>query len=154
MRRSSCICGHPKVTHRTYARFHACTKRVVGRQCRCQSYRLMPDALREALTDLHEHFAGEKLTLIWDGLPAHKSKAMKAWLATQRHWLHTEMLPGYAHDLNPIEMVWGNIKQRDLANLCPDTIDQAHTAAETGLKRVGTDYDMCMAFLAHTPLSL
>jgi hypothetical protein len=57
VRRSSCICGHPKVTHRTYARFHACTKRVVGRQCRCQSYRLMPDALREALTDLHDHVA-------------------------------------------------------------------------------------------------
>jgi transposase len=112
------------------------------------------DSLIAFLTDLHEHFGEEKVTLIWDGLPAHKSKAMNAWLATQRHWLHTEMLPGYAHDLNPIEMVWGNVKQRDLANLCPDTIEEAHTAAETGLNRIGGDYDLCMAFLAHTPLSL
>jgi hypothetical protein len=26
-------------------------------------------------------------------------------LATQRHWLVVEPLPGYAHDLNPMEMV-------------------------------------------------
>jgi hypothetical protein len=32
-------------------------------------------------------------------------------LATQRHWLVVERLPGYAHDLNPIEMVWGNVRQ-------------------------------------------
>ena len=54
VRRPSCVCGHPKATHRTYARFQACTKRVVGSQCRCQSYRLVPEALREALTDLHK----------------------------------------------------------------------------------------------------
>ena len=112
------------------------------------------DSLIAFLTDLHEYFSGEKVTVIWDGLPAHKSTAMKAWLATQRHWLTTEMLPGYAHELNPIEMAWGNIKQRDLANLCPDTIDEAHAAAEQGLNRIGSDYDLCMAFLAHTPLSL
>lgn len=112
------------------------------------------DSLIDFLTDLHDHFGPDKLTLIWDGLSAHKSKAMKNWLTTQRHWLATEMLPGYAHDLNPIEMVWGNVKAVDLANLCPDTIGQAQTAAETGLNRVGTDYDLCMAFLAHTGLCL
>jgi len=114
------------------------------------------DSLICFLTDLHEHFAGANVTLIWDGLSAHKSKRMKAWLAEpeQRRWLVTEMLPGYAHDLNPIEMVWGNIKQVDLANLCPDTIDEAQAAAEAGLDRIGSDYKLCMAFLAHTGLSL
>ena len=47
-----------------------------------------------------------------------------------------ERLPGYAHDLNPIEMVWGNVKAVELANLCPDTIDEARAAAEAGLDRV------------------
>jgi transposase len=114
------------------------------------------ESLIDFLTDLHEHFAGAQVTLIWDGLSAHNSRRMKAWLAEpeQRRWLVTEMLPGYAHDLNPIEMVWGNVKQVDLANLCPDTIDEAQAAAETGLNRVGSDYHLCMAFLAHTGLSL
>jgi len=112
------------------------------------------ESLIEFLTALHEHFDGAKVTLIWDGLPSHRSKKMKTWITGQRRWLRVEQLPGYAHDLNPIEMVWGNIKQRDLANPCPDTIDQARAAAEAGLDRVGGDYDLCMAFLAHTGLSL
>ncbi len=112
------------------------------------------ESLIEFLTDLHDHFHGQKITLIWDGLPSHRSKQMKAWIATQRHWLVVEPLPGYAYDINPIEQVWGNLKGVELANLCPDTIDQAQTAAESGLERIGTSYELCYAFLAHTGLSL
>ena len=108
----------------------------------------------EFLTDLHTHFGGDTITLIWDNLPCHKSKAMTAGIAGQRHWFTVERLPGYAHDLDPIEMVRGNIKTVELANLCPDTIDEAHAAAESGLNRVGSNYELCFAFLAHTGPSL
>jgi transposase len=67
-------------------------------------------SLIEFLTDLHAHFGGDRVTLIWDGLPSHKSKQMKTWIATQRDWLSVEQLPPYAHDLNPIEMVWATSK--------------------------------------------
>ena len=30
---------------------------------------------------------GEKATLLWDSLPAHRSTAMRAWIRTQRSWL-------------------------------------------------------------------
>ena len=103
---------------------------------------------------LHQHFAGAKVTLIWDNLPSHRSRAMTAWLATQARWLRAERLPGYAHDLNPIELVWGNIKTVEPANLCPDTLDEARDAAEAGLKRVSSNSQLCFAFLAHTGLSL
>ncbi len=112
------------------------------------------ESLIEFLTDLHEHLAGDKVTLIWDGLPSHRSKQMKAWIATQRHWLVVEQLPGYAHDLNPIEQVWGNVKTVELGNLCPDSIDEAHAAAQTGLERVGSSFQLCFAFLTHCGLSL
>lgn len=112
------------------------------------------DSLIEFLAALGEHFAGDAVTVIWDGLPSHRSKAMKAWIATQRSWLRVEQLPPYGYELNPIEMVWGNIKSTELANLCPDTIDDARTATETGLERVGSNYDLCFNFLDHTGLSL
>ena len=108
----------------------------------------------EFLTDLHTHFGGDNITLIWDNLSSHKSKAMMAWFAGQRQWLTVERLPGYAHDLNPIEMVWGNVKTVELANLCADNLDEARTAAEAGLKRVSASSQLCFAFLAHTGLSL
>ncbi|RZL77588.1 MAG: IS630 family transposase, partial [Rhodococcus sp. (in: high G+C Gram-positive bacteria)] len=97
---------------------------------------------------------GEKLILIWDGLMAHRSKAMTAWLATQRDWLHVERLPAYAPELNPIEQVWGNMKSTELANLCPDILDEVRIATETGLARIGSNYDLCHSFLDHTGLSL
>jgi len=106
------------------------------------------------LQDLHEHLAGAQVTLIWDGLPAHRSAVMKDWIITQCAWLAVERLPGYAHDLNPVELVWGNVKAVELANFCPDTIDQARDAAESGLKRVSASPRLCFAFLAHTGLFL
>jgi transposase len=81
---------------------------------------------------------------------------MMAFLATQRRRLVVERLPGYAHDLNPTEKVWGKLKSSELANLCPDTIadDRPTQHAEAGLDRIGTDHPLCMAVLKHTGLSL
>jgi hypothetical protein len=53
------------------------------------------DSLIEFLTEFHRHFAGEKVTLIWDRWPSHRSKEMKAWIAKQRRWLVVEQLPAY-----------------------------------------------------------
>ena len=43
------------------------------------------DTLIHVLAELRRFLGGEKATLLWDGLPAHRSRAMQAWLATQRH---------------------------------------------------------------------
>jgi hypothetical protein len=40
--------------------------------------------------------AGAWMPLQWDGLPAHRSNAMRSWLNRQRWWLVVERLPGYA----------------------------------------------------------
>jgi hypothetical protein len=61
------------------------------------------DTLIEVLGELRQFLGGEKATLLWDGLPAHRSRAMRAWLATQRSWLVVERLPAYATELNPTE---------------------------------------------------
>lgn len=94
------------------------------------------------------------MLLIWDGLPSHRSRRMSDWVASQRHWLSVEPLPGYAPDINPIEHVWGNLKSTELANLCSDTISEVADIAEDGLDRIGTDAALCLAFLRHTGLRL
>jgi transposase len=112
------------------------------------------ETLIEFLAEMCTLLAGRSVNLIWDGLPSHRSRRMKTWIATQRHWLIVEQLPGYGHDLNPIEKVWGNLKSKELANLCPDTIDEAAVVADEGLSRIGTKADLCLAFLRHTGLKL
>ncbi len=110
--------------------------------------------LIEFLEELHKLLDGDKVTLIWDGLPSHRSRAMTTFLASQRHWLVVEPLPGYAYDLNPVEQVWGNLKGTELANLCPDTIDEAAEQVDVGLCRIGSESELCQAFLRHTGLKL
>ncbi|MGH9184298.1 MAG: hypothetical protein ACRD0U_00530, partial [Acidimicrobiales bacterium] len=45
------------------------------------------ESLIEFLADLRGHLDGAKVTLIWDGLPSHRSRRMQAWTAAQRGWL-------------------------------------------------------------------
>ncbi len=56
------------------------------------------DSLIQALGELRGFLGGQKATLLWDGLPAHRSKVVRAWLRRQRSWLVVEPLPGYAPD--------------------------------------------------------
>jgi hypothetical protein len=51
------------------------------------------DTLIDVLSELRRFLGGEKATLLWDGLPAHRSRAMRAWLRTQRSWLVAEVVP-------------------------------------------------------------
>jgi hypothetical protein len=81
------------------------------------------DTLIGALEGLRRFLGGEKATLLWDGLPAHRSHAMRAWLGRQRSWLVVEPLPAYAPDLNPVEPLWSSLKGVELANLAADTLE-------------------------------
>lgn len=112
------------------------------------------ETLIEFLTFLHQFELDRAVLLVWDGLPAHRSRRMLDWVASQRHWLSIERLPGYAPDLNPTEQVWGNLKSTELANLCSDTIAEVADNAEGGLDRISSDAALCFAFLDHSGLRL
>jgi transposase len=112
------------------------------------------ESLTEFLTELHRHLDGDKVTLVWDGLPSHRSRVMQAFLKKQRKWLVVERLPAYAPDLNPVEQVWGNLKGSELANLCLDTISEAEEIVDQGLWRIGNETTLAFAFLRHCGLTL
>jgi transposase len=112
------------------------------------------DSLIGALGELRRVLGGQKATLLWDGLPAHRSKAMRAWLGRLRHWLVVEPLPGYAPELNPVEALWSNLKGVELANLAGDTLDDVTVAAQRGVQRVRGTPHLAYSFLRHCGLSL
>jgi putative transposase len=66
------------------------------------------------LEDLRREVRGRKVILVWDGLPAHKSRVMKEYLLQQRTWLTVEALPGYSPKLNPVENLWGKVQPTKL----------------------------------------
>lgn len=106
------------------------------------------------LKDLRRHFRGQQVILVWDGLPAHKSRILQTYLQSQRHWLQEERLPGYAPDLNPVETLWGNIKGQELANRCSANLAEAASAVTQGMARVRRQaQQLAFSFLHHAGLS-
>jgi len=105
------------------------------------------------LRQLKRHFRGRHIILIWDGLPGHKSALMRAYLARQRGWLTVEPLPGYAPELNPIEQVWGNLKGRELANVCARDLQALHAPLRAGCRRVRQSSTLPFSFLRHAGLA-
>jgi transposase len=112
------------------------------------------DTLIGALEELRRFLGGQKATLVWDGLPAHRSLAMAAWLRGQRSWLVPERLPAYAPELNPVEGLWASLKGVELANLAGDTLDEVTAAAERGIQRIRSTHWLAYSFLRHCGLSL
>jgi transposase len=112
------------------------------------------ESLTAFLADLKRHLRGQKAVLVWDGLLAHKSRAMQEYLRSQRRWLTVERLPGYAPDLNPVETLWGNIKGKELANRCAKDLAELEAAVQSGLARVKQSSTLPYSFLRHAGLSL
>ena len=112
------------------------------------------DSLIGVLGQLRKFLGGEKATLLWDGLPAHRSHAMRAWLRTQRSWLVVERLPAYAPDLNPVEGLWSSLKAVELANLTGPTLAEVINQAHRGIQRIRTIPHLAYSFLRHTGLSV
>ena len=112
------------------------------------------DTLIQVLGELRRFLGGEKATLLWDGLPAHRSRAMRAWLATQRHWLVVERLPAYAPELNPVEGLWSWLKGTQLANLVCPTLQEVAEQAELGIERARQMPHLAYSFLRRTGLSV
>ena len=54
--------------------------------------------------------------LVVDGLPAHKTALVKAYVASTDGMLTLHVLPGYAPELNPDELVWSHMKRTGVAS--------------------------------------
>ena len=89
---------------------------------------------------------------MWDNLNSHVSAAMTELLQA-RDWLTVCQLPPYAHELNPVELVWSHLK-RSLANLAKRNLPQLTALVKTRLKRMQYRPGLLDGFLASTGLDL
>jgi transposase len=112
------------------------------------------DTLIGVLEQLAGFYTGHKVVLLWDGLSAHWSTKMRAWLDSQRDWLTVERFPAYAPELNPVEYLWANLKDVELANRPTTTLAEVADATEQGIQRICNSDSLVVGFLAHTGLSL
>ena len=86
------------------------------------------------LAHLGRHLRG-KLILVWDRLPTHRSRLVQDYLADHPR-LQQEWLPAYAPEFNPVEYLWGQMKEHHLGNFCPDHLGELSAEARRTLRRL------------------
>jgi transposase len=89
----------------------------------------------EFLEHLQRHVPG-KLLIIWDGAPIHRSCLVKDYVASTRGRVIIERLPAYAPELNPVEYMWGHLKNHEIANLVANKAWELSLEATAALRRM------------------
>jgi transposase len=95
------------------------------------------------------------LLVIWDGIPTHRSRIVKAYLADgAAKRIHLEQLPGYAPDLNPTEWVWSYLKLADLANIACDHLPDLEVLIKNSKRRMQRRPQLIQAFVRNAGYEL
>ena len=123
---------------------HSSRRRLIGRR------KGFTEVDYARLLDAAHRQLGGPVVLVWDNLNTHVSAAMAEIIAA-RPWLTVFRLPPYAHELNPVEPVWLNLK-RSLANLIKHNLAELTALVKTRLKRMQYRPALLAGFLASTGL--
>lgn len=75
--------------------------------------------------------------LVVDGLPAHKTVLVKEYVASTDGLLTLHVLPGYAPELNPDELVWSHMKRTGVARTPLRKGEQLSDKIEAQLAAIG-----------------
>jgi transposase len=112
------------------------------------------DAVVRFLKHLLRHLSG-KLLIIWDGLPAHRSRKVKDFLREGgAARVHLAQLPSYAPDLNPDEATWHYLKNVELRNVCCHSLGELRDELRKAIARLRRKPDIIQGFVRHVYLDI
>lgn len=100
---------------------------------------------------LREMMRGRKraLHLVVDGLPAHKTLAVRAYVDELKGRLTLHFLPGYAPDLNPDELVWSYAKRTGVARSPLRAGEKLADRVHAQLAQIAARPDLVRSFFRH-----
>jgi transposase len=93
------------------------------------------------------------IELIWDRLRAHHRGAVGAWL-TGRRRVRAHLLPAYAPELNPVELIWGYAKTNPMANFAPTELQELLLATQRATLDIAKNQSLLRSFIQHGALPL
>lgn len=76
------------------------------------------------------------LLLVWDRLPAHRSRLVREYLDSLGGWIQREFLPPYEPELNPEEYIGAYWKHPELPDVCPKDSWPLSEGARRALRRM------------------
>lgn len=81
-------------------------------------------------------YGGRKVRLVCDNGRFHHTRAVAAWLATNRRLVEVYWLPPYCPSLNLIERLWGHLKRTFIANVLFRDMPDLVRAFKRGVRSV------------------
>ncbi|MEJ5209827.1 MAG: transposase [Burkholderiales bacterium] len=72
--------------------------------------------------------------MVRDGFKAHKNRLVRDFVESQGDHIVLDCLPAYAPELNPVEYVWGYLRNREIANWCAANLHEVGDFARCRLK--------------------
>lgn len=89
------------------------------------------------------------IRLVLDSLPAHKTKAVRAYMESLQGRLTLHFLPGYAPDLNPDELVWSYAKRTGVARNPLRAGEKLIDRVDAQLAAIKARPDLVRSFFGH-----
>lgn len=93
------------------------------------------------------------LHLVLDGLPAHTTVAVRDYVASTNGKLTLHVLPGYAPELNPDELVWSHAKRTGTARRPLQTGEQLEARVRAQLATMQKNKPLIRSFFKHPSVS-
>ena len=107
----------------------------------------------EFLLHLLRHLPGP-LLIVWDRLPAHRSRFVWDFVRDLKGLIAIEYLPPYAPELNPVEGPWGYLKFNPMANLPLTRLTHLTSTTRRHARSVQRKEFLLRAFIKHSHLPL
>jgi len=115
--------GQTPVVEGTGQRFGANVVSVISNKGHLQfmvfKQRFIAAVFIEFLTRLLRQAKGQKIILILDGHPVHRSARVRRWVEAHAKQIELEFLPGYSPELNPTELLNQDVKSNALGRRRP-----------------------------------
>ena len=94
---------------------------------------------------LCRRYRSKDLMVIWDGATIHRSQAIKDFLTRKKGRVHLVALPGYSPELNPVELLWSQLKRELKNRVFLDLTDLAEVLNEK-IAEVRKDTELLVSF--------
>lgn len=116
------------------------------------THRFNADVFIDCLKDLMGN-RRKPIFIITDGHPVHKSKKVREFIASTKGRLSIFILPPYAPDLNPDELVWNYIRQTGTARMPLKKDESLMDRTFIDLELIAQDKELVKSFFRNASVS-
>jgi putative transposase len=110
------------------------------------------EVMIDFLRDLRRHIRNP-MVLVWDRSLTHRARGVGEFLHGTKGY-HPVLLPPYAPELNPVELVWAYLKTNPLANLGALDVWDLLSATNRHARRLQRREDLLRSLIGSGPLFL